>query len=86
MQSDFRRIRGVRSYRYSSRCYVADVFGGVIEVRVDDEALGMRMREVGCAAAGAWEPAVNNDLVRRALFDDKGESLPAIHAFDGCMR
>jgi arabinogalactan endo-1,4-beta-galactosidase len=33
-----------------------------------------------------WEPAVNNDLVRRALFDDKGEALPAIHAFDGCMR
>jgi arabinogalactan endo-1,4-beta-galactosidase len=33
-----------------------------------------------------WEPAVNNDLVRRGLFDDKGEALPAMHVFDGCMR
>jgi arabinogalactan endo-1,4-beta-galactosidase len=29
---------------------------------------------------------VNNDLVRRGLFDDKGEALPAMHVFDGCMR
>jgi arabinogalactan endo-1,4-beta-galactosidase len=32
-----------------------------------------------------WEPAVNNDLVRRGLFDDKGDALPAIHVFDACM-
>ncbi len=33
-----------------------------------------------------WEPAVNNDLMRRGLFDDKGEALPAMHVFDSCMR
>lgn len=33
-----------------------------------------------------WEPAVNNDLVRRGLFDENGEALPAIHDFDACMK
>jgi arabinogalactan endo-1,4-beta-galactosidase len=35
-----------------------------------------------------WEPAVDGahkDLVPRALFDDKGHALPAMHVFDGCM-
>jgi arabinogalactan endo-1,4-beta-galactosidase len=35
-----------------------------------------------------WEPAVDGthkDLVPRALFDDKGHALPAMHVFDSCM-
>jgi arabinogalactan endo-1,4-beta-galactosidase len=35
-----------------------------------------------------WEPAVDasrGDLVPRALFDDKGHALPALHVFDACM-
>jgi len=32
-----------------------------------------------------WEPAVDNDLVRRGLFDEAGKALPALHVFDGCM-
>jgi arabinogalactan endo-1,4-beta-galactosidase len=32
-----------------------------------------------------WEPAVSNDLVRRALFDENGKALPALNAFDACM-
>jgi arabinogalactan endo-1,4-beta-galactosidase len=33
-----------------------------------------------------WEPAVRGPLARRALFDDEGNSLPALHVFDACMR
>ena len=33
-----------------------------------------------------WEAAVRGPLARRGLFDDHGDSLPAIDVFDGCMR
>jgi arabinogalactan endo-1,4-beta-galactosidase len=33
-----------------------------------------------------WEPAVRGPLSRRGLFDDHGDSLPALDVFDGCMR
>ena len=33
-----------------------------------------------------WEPAVRGPLARRGLFDDHGDSLPALDVFDGCMR
>jgi len=33
-----------------------------------------------------WEPAVRGPLARRGLFDDRGDSLPALDVFDGCMR
>jgi len=33
-----------------------------------------------------WEPAVRGPLARRGLFDDNGNSLPALTAFDACMR
>ena len=33
-----------------------------------------------------WEPAVRGPLARRGLFDDNGDSLPALGVFDGCMR
>jgi arabinogalactan endo-1,4-beta-galactosidase len=33
-----------------------------------------------------WEPAVRGPLARRGLFDDRGDSLPALSVFDGCMR
>jgi arabinogalactan endo-1,4-beta-galactosidase len=33
-----------------------------------------------------WEPAVRGPLARRGLFDDNGNSLPALDAFDACMR
>jgi len=33
-----------------------------------------------------WEPAVRGPLARRGLFDDRGDSLPALNVFDGCLR
>jgi arabinogalactan endo-1,4-beta-galactosidase len=33
-----------------------------------------------------WEPAVRGPLVRRGLFDDDGNSLPALNVFDACMK
>jgi arabinogalactan endo-1,4-beta-galactosidase len=33
-----------------------------------------------------WEPAVRGPLVRRGLFDDDGNGLPALHVFDACMK
>jgi arabinogalactan endo-1,4-beta-galactosidase len=33
-----------------------------------------------------WEPAVRGPLARRGLFDDQGNSLPALNVFDDCMR
>jgi arabinogalactan endo-1,4-beta-galactosidase len=33
-----------------------------------------------------WEPAVRGPLARRGLFDDNGDSLPALNVFDTCMR
>jgi arabinogalactan endo-1,4-beta-galactosidase len=33
-----------------------------------------------------WEPAVRGPLARRGLFDDDGNSLPALHVFDACMK
>jgi arabinogalactan endo-1,4-beta-galactosidase len=33
-----------------------------------------------------WEPAVRGPLVRRGLFDDKGNALPALDVFDACMK
>jgi arabinogalactan endo-1,4-beta-galactosidase len=33
-----------------------------------------------------WEPAVRGPLARRGLFDDNGDSLPALNLFDECMR
>jgi arabinogalactan endo-1,4-beta-galactosidase len=33
-----------------------------------------------------WEPAVRGPLARRSLFDDDGNSLPALHVFDSCMK
>ena len=32
-----------------------------------------------------WEPAVKGPLARRGLFDDDGNSLPALTVFDACM-
>jgi arabinogalactan endo-1,4-beta-galactosidase len=33
-----------------------------------------------------WEPAVRGPLARRGLFDDEGNSLPALDVFDACMK
>lgn len=33
-----------------------------------------------------WEPAVRGPLARRGLFDDDGNSLPALHVFDACVQ
>jgi arabinogalactan endo-1,4-beta-galactosidase len=33
-----------------------------------------------------WEPAVRGPLARRGLFDDDGNSLPALDVFDACMK
>ena len=33
-----------------------------------------------------WEPAVRGPLARRGLFNDQGESLPAMDVFDACAR
>jgi arabinogalactan endo-1,4-beta-galactosidase len=33
-----------------------------------------------------WEPAVRGPLARRGLFDDDGNSLPALHVFDACRQ
>ena len=33
-----------------------------------------------------WEPAVRGPLARRGLFDDDGNSLPALNVFDACMK
>ena len=32
-----------------------------------------------------WEPAVRGPLARRGLFNDDGESLPALNTFDACV-
>ena len=32
-----------------------------------------------------WEPAVRGPLARRGLFDDEGNSLPALTTFDACV-
>ena len=33
-----------------------------------------------------WEPAVRGPLARRGLLDDDGNSLPALHVFDACVK
>lgn len=33
-----------------------------------------------------WEPAVRGPLARRGLFDDDGNSLPALNVFNACMK
>jgi arabinogalactan endo-1,4-beta-galactosidase len=53
----------------------------------------MALAKVVAAAPGGmgrgvfwWEPAVRGPLARRGLFDDDGNSLPALHVFDACMQ